>query len=156
MTLHDSNKITHERADVPHGPDRARVVHARRADDADVSEVVGPGTVATEHQTAAAELLEAVLAPDRDVDLVVAERRRQQVDQTRAVLEQPQHVPHPTARRELRLPEDVLDAVGVHVMRPRGVVLVQGTYDRRSHLRVDAGLADRRAAHARGIERYER
>src|SRR5438093_8303376 len=119
MTLHDPNKITHERTDVSHGPDRARVVHARRADDADVSEVVGAGTVAAEHETAAAQRLEAVLAADRDVDLVVAERRWQQVDQTRAVLEQPEHVPHATARGELRLREDVLDAVGVDVMRPR-------------------------------------
>src|SRR5438128_12049332 len=98
MTLHDSNKITHERTDVPHGADRARVVHARRSDNADVSEVLGAGAVTAEHETAAAERLESVLAADRDVDLVVAERRWQQVDETRASIPAPQHVPHPTAR----------------------------------------------------------
>src|SRR5207247_11029379 len=116
MTLHDSNKSAHERTDVPHGADRARVVHARRADDPDVTEVLGAGAVAAEHETAAAERLQPVLAADRDVDLIVAERRWQQLDQARAVFQEPQHVPHPAAGRELRQRAAVLYSVVVYVM----------------------------------------
>src|SRR5437773_10612162 len=102
MTLHDSNKIAHERTDVPHGADRACVVHARRADDPDVTEVLGAGAVAAEHETAAAERLQPVLAADRDVDLIVAERRWQQLDQAGAVFPQPPHAPHPASGRAPR------------------------------------------------------
>jgi hypothetical protein len=83
-----------------------------------------PAPYRPENEAAAVERLEPVLASDRHMHFVVAERRRKQIDQASAVLEEPQHVLHPAAGRELGLREDVLDAVGVDVVRPCCVVIL--------------------------------
>ena len=92
--------------DVAHRADRARVIHSRRSDDADVSEVLRPSR-SVRTQTAAAERLRRCRCRSRH-----APRRRRAsaaaIDEARAIFEEPQHVPRLRPSRELRLREDVL------------------------------------------------
>src|SRR5205814_7557832 len=92
ITFHDTHEIAHERSDVADRTDGPCVVHACRADDADVTDDVALRAIPADHQAEPVQPLEAVLAPDRDVDLVRAERGRQDLRQTGTVREQTEHL----------------------------------------------------------------
>ena len=66
-----------------------------------------------------------VLSTDRDVDLAVAEVERQDLREAGVILEETQHRAAPVAPGELRLGQDVLKAVHVHLACANRVVLVE-------------------------------
>src|SRR5258708_19894037 len=90
ISFDDAHEIGHEPSDEADGPDRPRVVHASRTDDADVPHDTPSGSaVPPEHEAAIEQRLDAVLPPDRDVDLALAARRRQQPGDAARVLAPP-------------------------------------------------------------------
>src|SRR5438105_2061538 len=67
---HDTHEIAHERSDIAHHTDGSCVVHARRADDADVTDDVALHAIPADHQAKPVQSLHTVFGPDRDVNLV--------------------------------------------------------------------------------------
>jgi hypothetical protein len=91
-----------------------------------------------------------VLATDRDAHVTVPEPVGQERHQARAVLEQTEDLPRAIALAELRLSEDVLDPVVVHVARASRVVLLDETGQSSRELGRHARRGRAVAAHPRG------
>src|SRR5207248_8760980 len=114
VPLDDAHEIGHEAANEAHRADRARVVHATRADDADVPDhAAARPAVPAEHEAAVEQRLDTVLRADGDVDLALADDGRQELGEPGAIFQERDHLPESRRipRAEFGLREDVLDAV---------------------------------------------
>src|SRR5256884_3843851 len=151
LTLHDAHEVAHERPHIADRPDRPRVVHPRRPKDPNEPDHIAVRAVTTDDQAAVAQRLVPVLTADRDVDLPCAEVERQDLGQTRVVLEEAEHLAAAISLRELGLGKDVLESVHVELARAEGVLLFQDADEGPDHVGVRALLAANVMLHRCGV-----